>query len=1069
MAYKINIPFDGFKLQLFSGETLITPLNDLNTIRLNEPIHQLAGKYAEKYQREVINQGAFASDFLHLKDTPFESGKVTIKFPADKERLRYSDLELVFDYFYQTLEKGYWAVVPALALQAFADNLESLLKQLQETIQLYFLQGKKLSNVQDIVSAIWYRHISWEREEVLYSFPTPDEVSYYVTTTQNPWLPRLAQQILIENPVMYGRAKELEQLVQALQNPFQKNILLVGENGVGKSVLIYEAIRVLQEQNLLPEIWETTAARLIKELIQQTGWQDNIVFLCNELVQKKAILYVRNLMELFEVGQYEGNEVSLGLYLRSVLSQGEIALVTECTEDELAQIELKNSNYTTLFQIIRLNAPTDELQMIILQKSKDLASNKQISISEDAIKEIVRLNKRYTPYSGFPGKPIRFLENIISDAPKNTVISKSSIVRRFCEETGMPPAMVDETIPMDVASVKAFFTTNIFGQPQAVEGVVDILASVKAALMRKEKPIASFLFVGPTGVGKTELAKVLAEFMFGNRERMVRFDMSEYGDDYSVTRLIGTSVGSDGVLTSAIRREPFCVLLFDEIEKASSKFFDLLLPVLGEGRLSDSKGKTVNFCATIIIMTSNIGVGSSSTIGLGEASNQSKSAQYIAAVQKHFRPELFNRFDEVIPFEALSKEVVRSVVNREIEQLKRREGIAARSMHLEITPAVLDYLAEKGYSIKYGARHLQRTIREELSIPLATKLNLEDYDDRLEVQINLVEGQIAIEVNVDPKGVEVYLEELDKIVNTDHASRLRRNIQRLQEGMFYIELQNELKILEILKTEQKDEFWQVKAQVERYRYFVATQQKVEQLAATIQAHETELSLACMGMRTYEEALSEALETWQNDFFDLKRELYGRLNPEAGRCFLYIYGAPLSPVFQFYLQLLQSKQFELEVHAIWYQDRYYQEILQQNQRHPETTKEPFFKILLDKTFTFVAPKNAPDALLFGVEIELIGDCVLLYLEPEVGIHRWKYSTKENHRYLVQLHPQKTATPFNIHRKDFYRQELPRRVMENGTIRDTLFHLKAQVDAAALPALIASKLDELFETKLNVELI
>ncbi|NJL76297.1 MAG: ATP-dependent Clp protease ATP-binding subunit, partial [Saprospiraceae bacterium] len=590
-----------------------------------------------------------------------------------------------------------------------------------------------MSNVQDIVSAIWYRHISWEREEVLYSFPTPDEVSYYITTTQNPWLPRLAQQILVKKPVLYGRAKELEQLVQAFQNPFQKNILLVGENGVGKSVLIYEAVRVLQEQNLLPEIWETTAARLIKELIQKTGWQDNIVFLCNELVQKKAILYVRNLMELFEVGQYEGNEVSLGLYLRSVLSQGEIALVAECTEDELAQIELKNSNYTTLFQIIRLNPPTDELQMIILQKSKDLANNKQISISEDAIKEIIRLNKRYTPYSGFPGKPIRFLENIISDAPKNTAILKSSIVRRFCEETGMPLAMVDETIPMDVAKVKAFFNINIFGQPQAVEGVVDILASVKAALMRKEKPIASFLFVGPTGVGKTELAKVLAEFMFGNRERMVRFDMSEYADDYSVARLIGTSVGSDGVLTSAIRREPFCVLLFDEIEKASSKFFDLLLPILGEGRLSDSNGKTVNFCATIIIMTSNIGVGSSSVIGLGEASHQSKSAQYLTAVQQYFRPELFNRFDEVIPFEALSKEVVRSVVNREIEQLKRREGVATRSMHLEITPAVLDYLAEKGYSIKYGARHLQRAIREELSIPLATKLNLEDYDDRLEV------------------------------------------------------------------------------------------------------------------------------------------------------------------------------------------------------------------------------------------------------------------------------------------------------------------------------------------------
>ncbi|MEM1124086.1 MAG: AAA family ATPase, partial [Bacteroidota bacterium] len=171
----------------------------------------------------------------------------------------------------------------------------------------------------------------------------------------------------------------------------------------------------------------------------------------------------------------------------------------------------------------------------------------------------------------------------------------------------MPSFIIDPAVPMDLTAIKQQFNDNVFGQEKAVDSIVNLLASVKTALTKTGKPIASFLFVGPTGVGKTELAKVLAQFMFGHRDKMVRFDMSEYADAYSVMRLTGLSYGSDGLLTAAVRRTPFCVLLFDEIEKAHTNFFDLLLQILSEGRLTDSSGRLVNFCSTIIIMTSNIG------------------------------------------------------------------------------------------------------------------------------------------------------------------------------------------------------------------------------------------------------------------------------------------------------------------------------------------------------------------------------------------------------------------------------------------------------------------------------
>ncbi|MCB0626109.1 MAG: ATP-dependent Clp protease ATP-binding subunit, partial [Saprospiraceae bacterium] len=260
--------------------------------------------------------------------------------------------------------------------------------------------------------------------------------------------------------------------------------------------------------------------------------------------------------------------------------------------------------------------------------------------------------------------------------------------------------------------------------------------------------------------------KVLAEFMFGSRDRLTRFDMSEYSSAYDVMRLTGLSFRNDGLLTSAVRREPFCVLLFDEIEKAHSDFSDLLLQILGEGRLTDSRGKLVNFCSCIVIMTSNIGASKmqGNRISLKkELDTKQVTEHFLSAVRAYFRPELFNRIDQVIPFEPLSRPVVRQVVDRELQLLQEREGIRFRRMHLQLAPEVYDYLAEHGYHAQYGARHLQRIIRERLIVPLARALNAEDFDDQLVVTVAPDGEKLRVEVEADPLGLELLFEELEKI------------------------------------------------------------------------------------------------------------------------------------------------------------------------------------------------------------------------------------------------------------------------------------------------------------------
>ena len=388
--------------------------------------------------------------------------------------------------------------------------------------------------------------------------------------------------------------------------------------------------------------------------------------------------------------------------------------------------------------------PADEARAILRRVAERLRPGSRPPLSAEALATLDRLHRRYATYSVYPGRPLRFLTNLIHDHPPGdeAPIDADAVTRAFARETGLPRVLLDDATPLDLDAARGWFAARVIGQDEAVDLVVDLLATVKAGLARPGKPIASLMFIGPTGVGKTELAKALAEFLFGDGRRMTRLDMSEYADPVSVLRLIGGATGrGEGLLTARIREQPFSVLLLDEFEKADPSFFDLLLQVLGEGRLTDVAGRLADFRNAVVIMTSNLGAEGyrrgrtgfvRSTRDRAEA-----RAHFVREVQAMVRPELFNRIDRIVPFAPLGEATARGIVDHQLGLIARRDGFRSGLVRMSVAPEVTTALARRGHDPRYGARPLKRAIERELLAPLAERINRHATDAALDVDVTL--------------------------------------------------------------------------------------------------------------------------------------------------------------------------------------------------------------------------------------------------------------------------------------------------------------------------------------------
>jgi len=1106
----IKIDYPILKLLLSTNPSeVVVALHDKQTVRIDSGSFMLAGTFANLFQAEVLDKGDYMALLPYFNQKEWECRTINVKFAATKN-IAYKEIELTFAYLVQAHERGFWINIPILQTETFAATLEEIETAAEEAIKLDFAKNKRFEYLQNVISVIWYEpKIELVKETVDLTTYTLSELDNLKESKKKSMLPTVAELLEIKTQQLFGYEKELKQLADTLKGQYNRSTILVGKSGVGKTCLMWELSRQKQKLGVKARIWETTASVLIKELTQNTGWQQNLTLLCQELRQAGDILFVRNLLELFEVGQYEGNSISMAEYIREYVSRGEVTLVGECTDEELARIDMRNPNFSQLFTLLRIEEPSKDMDEIILNKVSLIAKTQKVQLEPEAVRETVRLNRRYTPYSGFPGKPIRFLESILMNPKElaqqndSTILDRAAVLKSFCYETGMPEFMLNPQINMDLVAIEKHFNQNVFGQTQAVGTLVNILASIKAAVLRQGKPIASLLFVGPTGVGKTELAKILAEFMFGSRDKMIRFDMSEFSSAYSIGRLTGESYFSDGLLTSAVRREPFCVLLFDELEKAHPDFNDLLLQMLGEGRLTDSQGKVVNFCSTIIIMTSNMGAQKLQTQNIGwnaELNGQEIADFFENEARKNFRPEIFNRIDQIVPFHPLPLEVIRHVVEREIAQLKKREGILGRKMDWHFQEGVYQYLGEKGYHPKYGARALQRTMREELTIPLCKKLNEYSFDEQLVLNIKIIDNQIDINVVVHELKMDLMLEELAQNEFMDYASNLRYKIYQLFEGNTYVQFGSEISTLKREQKEQPKVFWDSGDRPRKLAYYSALEERFAKAKQEVDSFETEMALISMALKPLNTKFYDQIKNWDSDYFLIKLELLGLLKPEFNSFKLGCYGEKSKEIFKFYQQLVAQKNYDWEAQTVWYRASLYEEmvtvkhdsgeiegeniyVLENEETNISQPQKTAAKIYFKQKYSADLPekemhqnfqaKEKGDIFL-GVEMLVMGYGVAIFLEEEHGMQRIQHEESDTafHKVLVvatAAHNEHIA-PNDIHRKNSSHWiARPRRTFHRDAFEDHIYDLKKRKVAKNEPlSIVLEVLDKRFSERLDLEL-
>ncbi|MEM9068159.1 MAG: AAA family ATPase [Myxococcota bacterium] len=536
-----------------------------------------------------------------------------------------------------------------------------------------------------------------------------------------------------DGPPIVGRDEECAALDALLRSETRHAVLLVGERRVGKTSLLHHWLR-LHEMS----VYQTSGAQLIAGMSSAGQWQARIQRVMESAEVLDAILYFDDLRDLFDRTSAKSG-VDIPGAMKPFLEEGRVRIVGELDDATADLLASREEGFFQSFHTVRV-PPSDRRGAAAVLTARSEHGSLAARPRADAQAAILSLCERYLPYLPFPGKAAELFDQLLATAERPGValdapeeLRASDVYRLFSLQTGIPEFLLREDRALDPDRLRSRFQSRLVGQESAVGAVADTLCVVKAGLQPGDKPLATFLFVGPTGVGKTELARALAEVLYGAEDRLVRFDMSEYADGLAAGRLIGDGQG-EGLLTRAVREQPFAVVLLDEIEKAHPVVFDLLLQVTGEGRLTDARGRVAYFHNTILILTSNIGASHRlGRAGFGDAEPGSHAQHYTREVQRWFRPEFVNRLDRIIPFTPLDRTAIDAITELTIARLARRRGITDRGHILDISPAALALLAEGGFDEAYGARALRRHLENALAGPLAALITRFDRPARLRV------------------------------------------------------------------------------------------------------------------------------------------------------------------------------------------------------------------------------------------------------------------------------------------------------------------------------------------------
>jgi len=604
------------------------------------------------------------------------------------------------------------------------------------------------------------------------------------------------------DPVI-GRNKEIQETAEILARRTKNNPVLVGDAGVGKTAVVEGLAQAIVNGDVPAaiknkEIISIDISGLEAGTQYRGSFEENIQNLIKEVkAAGNIILFFDEIHQILGAGSTGDGQGSKGLadILKPALSRGEMTVIGATTQDEYRNTIMKNAALARRFNEVKVNAPSPEDTFKILQGIRPLyEAHHNIELPDTVLKAAVDYSVQYIPQRSLPDKAIdlidvtaahlasqhpvtdiKTLEADIAEAKAKqeefaqkedyeSAINEKMRIQKLQEEidnhtenqkvvaqvndvaeavermTGIPVSQMGASDIERLKDMKSRLQAHVIGQDKAVEAVSKAIRRNRAGFDEGNRPIGSFLFVGPTGVGKTELAKQLALDMFGNKDAIIRLDMSEYSDRTAVSKLIGATAGYVGyednsnTLTERVRRNPYSIVLFDEIEKADPQVITLLLQVLDDGRLTDGQGNTVNFKNTVIIATSNAG------FGYGQDNDDENKVDVMERIAPFFRPEFLNRFNAVIEFNQLSKDDLKKIVDLMLDQVNKT--LAKKQITLDVTDAAKDLLMEQGYDKTMGARPLRRVIESEIRDNV-TDFYL-DHIDAKHLLADVVDGHIVI-------------------------------------------------------------------------------------------------------------------------------------------------------------------------------------------------------------------------------------------------------------------------------------------------------------------------------------
>lgn len=525
---------------------------------------------------------------------------------------------------------------------------------------------------------------------------------------------------------LVGRQPEIEELIRLLESADRRPVLLVGPRQVGKTALIEEFVfrKVARHQSPYQNknnVWLLAPQRLISGMSYVGQWENRLLAILQEAKTRDHILYFDDLVGLFKAGISRDANLSVAQVLKPYLERRDVRMLGEITPEAWRVLREQDRGFADLFQVLPVLEPSEEETLeMLLGLTRQLEHQHRCRFELDVLPAVIDLQRRYVREAAFPGKAATFLRQL-AVTRQGGPIFRYSALWEFQAKSGLSLWFLDES-SMTREEVTDSLQAQVKGQPAAIEALTDAILIAKARLNDPDRPIASFLFLGPTGVGKTESAKALSSFLFESEDRLLRFDMNEFVSSDAVARLAGTFDQPEGLLTSAVRRQPFSVILLDEIEKAHPDVFNLLLQVMGDGRLTDALGRTADFSNTILILTSNLGVKeAASELGFATQSANETSI-YAQAAQRFFAPEFFNRLDRVVPFGRLSEETVKEIAARLIWNIFHREGLQRRRCTLIVYQTALDRIVKAGYHPQLGARALKRAVEKQVTQAMAGHL-----------------------------------------------------------------------------------------------------------------------------------------------------------------------------------------------------------------------------------------------------------------------------------------------------------------------------------------------------------